>query len=150
MLTTLSKRLTWGFQAGDRTRTKTASQSNCTRSCELRQGYRHHCSTRCWTKPPAGSSAELQYPLLSKLKWPSQLHVSYGGKLEVFTDEKTEAQRSCLGSYSIQASIRIRTKTPSCIKCPTYCVSEKHHISYYNIVRVNRIASRKFALCFQI
>lgn len=161
-LTTLSKRLTWGFQAGERTQTKTASQSNCTRSCELRrQGYRHHFSTGRWTKPPAGSATELQHPLLSKsflvpqLKWPSQLHVSYRGKLDVryyscFPEEKTEAQRSCLGSYSIQANIRIRTKTPRCIIWPTYCVSEKHPVRYYSLVRVTRIATRKLILCFQI
>ena len=106
--------------------------------------HQRNCSILCY-----------QSFLAPQPKRPSQLHVSYGGKLEVwyyscFTDEKTEAQRSCLGSYSTQASIRIRTKTPSCIKCPTYCVSEKYHMSYYSIVRVNRIASRKFALCFQI
>ena len=73
ILTILSKRPTWVFQAGEKTRTKTASQSNCTRSCELRrQGYRHHFSTRCWAKPPAGSSRELQHPLLAKeLSWAS-------------------------------------------------------------------------------
>lgn len=132
--------------------TKTASQSNCTRSCELRrQGYRHHSSTGRWTKRPAGSARNcniLCYQLscasaqvtrsTACVLWRKTGRTYYS----CFTEEKTEAQRSCLGSYSIQANIRIRTKTPHCIIWSTYCVSEKHPVRYYSVVRVTRIATK--------
>lgn len=156
----LSKRLTWGFQAGERTQTKKRRLGQIVEGAvswgkdidtilQLGSGPRPLLVQR-----GTATSSAISF-LAPQLKWPAQLHVSYGGKLDVryyscFTEEKTEAQRSCLGSYSIQANIRIRTKTPRCIIWPTYCVSEKHPVRYYSIVRVTRIATRKLILCFQI
>lgn len=47
-----------------------------------------------------------------------------------FTNEKTEAWRVYQGLCSIQESIRIRTKTPNFVLCPTCCVSRKHNLRY--------------------
>lgn len=135
-----SQRMEWGSCTCENL-TKTASGSNFVRNseCEITRVQRHCEMTRLWTMPPAGSWVELQYPHVSKCfygrhssshllncpkgKWGVYFH-SY------FTNEKTEAWRVYLGLCSIQESIRIRTKTPNFVLCPTCCVSRKHNLGY--------------------